>query len=447
MFTKVRLQNFRSFGEIEFNLLEKKNDAKRLAVVFGENGAGKSNLMSAFVMLSELLATLDMRDAYEDFLSQKAIFNNENIEKAYKQRILDRMRDMRAIIDDCRMVGSTKPILVEFDFLIGDNSGRYVIELGTEEIIHERLEYRLNKRRAVYFDCTKEKFMINPSIVKEKDLLSDIKASAKRFWGKHSLLAIITYEKKDKSHAYGEDNISDNFDDVIAEFTSISCYVKIGRRLFQSIYSPMRVMESPTSGSIPASLEGELAAAEAIFTSFFSAVNSDIKSAFYKVRRSENRLYYELYFRKLIAGEYRDIEFSRESTGNHQLIETLCYLLTACFGGVVILDEADSGIHDILFKKILQEILPSITGQLIMTTHNSVLMETEFAHSSTYILSEDENGNKNIRTVSDYEKRTFYANNIRNKYLNNEYGGIPAVASIDFINLTAKIEEYNSSNR
>ena len=31
------------------------------------------------------------------------------------------------------------------------------------------------------------------------------------------------------------------------------------------------------------------------------------------------------------------------------------YLLIACLGGNVVLDEADSGIHDLLFKKILQE--------------------------------------------------------------------------------------------
>jgi AAA15 family ATPase/GTPase len=108
----------------------------------------------------------------------------------------------------------------------------------------------------------------------------------------------------------------------------------------------------------------------------------------------------------------------------------------------VILDEADSGIHDILFKKILQDIRPYIRGQIIMTSHNTVLMESEFAHSATYFMDELENGKKVIRSVSDYEKRTFQANNIRSKYLNDEYGGMPSVKDINFEAVLQEVEKY-----
>ena len=51
MFTKIKLKNFRSFGEIEFDLTSKSGTPKNFAVIFGENGAGKSNLISAFGFL------------------------------------------------------------------------------------------------------------------------------------------------------------------------------------------------------------------------------------------------------------------------------------------------------------------------------------------------------------------------------------------------------------
>ena len=54
MFTKITLENFRSFDHIELDLTEKGNTAKHLAILYGENGAGKSNLMSAFVLLPEV---------------------------------------------------------------------------------------------------------------------------------------------------------------------------------------------------------------------------------------------------------------------------------------------------------------------------------------------------------------------------------------------------------
>ncbi len=137
-------------------------------------------------------------------------------------------------------------------------------------------------------------------------------------------------------------------------------------------------------------------------------------------------------FEKLVAGQNRHIEFSRESTGNHQILRVLCYLLTACFGGVVVIDEADSAVHDYLFKKVCDEISPFIDGQVIMTTHNTMLMESTFARNTTYILSEDHTGDKIVKAISDYDKRTYLNNNIRNKYLNNEYGGLPRVQPIDF---------------
>ena len=132
MFTKIRLHNFRSFGDIEFDLTKKNGEAKTLAVVFGENGAGKSNLMSAFVLLHELFSTMDVRDIYVELLAQKAIFTDENMESMMRQRIKSGMRDMQAIINDYRMVGCNEPITVEYEFCIDGNIGSYTISLGDE---------------------------------------------------------------------------------------------------------------------------------------------------------------------------------------------------------------------------------------------------------------------------------------------------------------------------
>ena len=92
-----------------------------------------------------------------------------------------------------------------------------------------------------------------------------------------------------------------------------------------------------------------------------------------------------------------------------------------------------------LFQKMLQEIHEHISGQVIMTTHNTMLMETDFARESTYILYEETAGHKIIRCVADYEKRTYINNNIRNKYLNKEYEGIPEIKEIDFERLINKM--------
>ena len=44
MFTRIHLQNFRSFGDITLDLTAKNSKPRHLAVIYGENGAGKSNI-------------------------------------------------------------------------------------------------------------------------------------------------------------------------------------------------------------------------------------------------------------------------------------------------------------------------------------------------------------------------------------------------------------------
>lgn len=444
MFTKIKLKNFRSFGEIEFDLSSKNGVPKNFAVIFGENGAGKSNLISSFVFLNEILSTMNIRDLYEELLSEQAIYIDENMENRRRQLLKAGLRDIQAIINDYKMVECNDPIDIEYEFQIDGNDGKYNISLGESEIIYEKLEYKLNKRRGVYFECSQNCININGAIIKDNAFLSDIKSSATRFWGKHSILAIIIHELVDKSKSYGFDNISENFNNVLDNLSTISCFLDIGMRRWERLYSDFDVFDSATSGNIDISKEKELDISEKVFSSVFSSINSDIKRVYYDRTYNNNAIRYKLFVEKMVAGQYRQISFSKESTGNHQLLQTLCYMLSAAQGNIVVLDEADSGIHDYLFLKVLQGIVPLIKGQLIMTTHNTMLMEADFSRNSTYILCEEENGCKKIKSISDFDKRTFASNNIRNKYLNNGYGGLPNVTDIDFKALIEELDIFNN---
>lgn len=439
MFSKLRFKNFRSFNTIELDLTHKNGEPKHLAVIYGENGTGKSNLMSGFVLLRELMETMNIRDIYQEILNNT--ISNDDMDKRMRQSIMYQMRDMKAIIDDYRMVSNSDPIIAEYEFMINGSKGIYRVEFGEDEIIYERLEYLLNHRRGTYFECIPGKIKLNNEIVKDKDLLADIKAAAKRYWGKHSILAIIMHELYDKSKSYASDNISTNLKEVIAEFNLVSCYIGIGNRRWDELNTPYDVFEKPIKGELAIEEEKQLDMAEFILSSFFSAINSDIRRATYIKTVLTDKIKYHLYFEKVIAGELRQIDFNRESTGNHQLVHILFFLLSACMGDVIVIDEADAGIHDVLFLKIVKEIASFVSGQIIMTTHNTMLMEADFAREATYILSEETSGYKQIRCVSAYEKRLYQNNNIRNKYLNNEYSGLPQINSIDFESLIGKINE------
>ena len=444
MFTKITLENFRSFDHIVFDLTEKGNVPKHLAVLYGENGAGKSNLMSAFVLLPELTRTMDVRDAYERLLTRDAIFQDEKMEKVMREQMRHSLRDMSAIIKDYRMIDCEDPIVAEYEFNINGNNGCYRVEFGQDEIVHERLEYVLNRRRGLYFDCCSDGILINDTVIQGtngKDFLVDVKETAKRYWGKHSLLAILLYEMKDKSNAFGRDNVTENFNTVLREFRGLSCAVSMGNKSWEGLSSKLQVLKRPLQGHLSLRRETELDYASDFFTQLFTSVDLSVRKIFYKKEFHDDEIYYKLIEEKYIAGNYRRIDFERESAGNCQLLNISCYLLTACMGGVVILDEAEANIHDLLFQKLLEEIRPILKGQVIMTTHNTMLMEASFAREATYILSVDPDNpsDKKIRCISDYRKRTYAANNIRNKYLNCEYGGVPELRQTEFQESIEKI--------
>lgn len=444
MFTKITLENFRSFDHIVFDLTEKGNVPKHLAVLYGENGAGKSNLMSAFVLLPELTRTMDVRDAYERLLTRDAIFQDEKMEKVMREQMRHSLRDMSAIIKAYRMIDCEDPIVAEYEFNINGNNGCYRVEFGQDEIVHERLEYVLNRRRGLYFDCSSDGILINDTVIQGtngKDFLVDVKETAKRYWGKHSLLAILLYEMKDKSNAFGRDNVTENFNTVLREFRGLSCAVSMGNKSWEGLSSKLQVLKRPLQGHLSLRRETELDYASDFFTQLFTSVDLSVRKIFYKKEFHDDEIYYKLIEEKYIAGNYRRIDFERESAGNCQLLNISCYLLTACMGGVVILDEAEANIHDLLFQKLLEEIRPILKGQVIMTTHNTMLMEASFAREATYILSVDPDNpsDKKIRCISDYRKRTYAANNIRNKYLNCEYGGVPELRQTEFQESIEKI--------
>ena len=57
------------------------------------------------------------------------------------------------------------------------------------------------------------------------------------------------------------------------------------------------------------------------------------------------------------------------------------------------------------------------------------------------MINENENGRVTARAISEYEKRTYVSNNIRNKYLKNHYEGVPKVSKIEFAPLIRVITD------
>ena len=96
------------------------------------------------------------------------------------------------------------------------------------------------------------------------------------------------------------------------------------------------------------------------------------------------------------------------------------------------IDELDSGIHDFLFSCVLKDLYYyKMKGQLIITTHNTTLLETKIKKDYIYLFNIDSNGKKILIPITEYE-REHPNTNFRKRYLKGLYGGIPMIDDIDF---------------
>lgn len=437
MFEYIRLKNFKSFGNIEFNLLDRKGTPKKFVLLYGENGIGKSNLASAFFMLSESLRTMDVRDIMQSLLSEEPDrLNDETFSRFFKMRY----KDLETLIHENKMVGSEENMLMEFGFRLNGKSGTYLLETNDSQIIHERLEYVLTKNKGLYLDITPEKATINPKIFLNRNAYQEIKFSCKKYWGKHSLLSILMHELDDKSDDYIKNQITDNFDTIMEFLSRMSCKVKFGSRQERGIIGlPQEIFGDFDEGTISKDEEILLDKTEEMLNIFFKSAYRDIEKVFFKRTINENDIHYQLMQTKRIAGKPRDIEFSMESTGTQSLLQLLPFMLVVVKGSTAIIDEFDTGVHDLLVKSLVQSLYKNLTGQLIMTTHSTLLMESEIPKECIYVVNELENGNKEIQCITHYDNKIHENTNIRNQYMHGTYNGIPEPSSIDFHNLLSTL--------
>lgn len=444
MFTYIKTRNYKSLGEFELNLINKKKQAKKLAIIYGENGAGKSNIATIFYTLADLLRTMSIRDILQDLLQERKEDKRPEeitIQEEFIEMVRAGFKDIETIINDNKTIDSMENMIIEFGFQLDGDNGNYIIEMNNSRIVREELNFIIEKNRGNYFKITDNEIKTNDKIFNNKSYQDELLEEIKKYWGKHSLLSILINDIQEKADGYVKKQVSNNFNRVISFLNGFCCKVKVGNRNERGkIGIKYKVFKNLYSGKIPLKDKENLIKTEELLNEFFTRLYSDVKEVYYKINENENNIEYKLFCKKLITNKIVNIDFKLESTGTQQLLDLIPYILEATEGNVVIIDEFDAGIHDLLASNLVMCINECIEGQLILTTHNTMLMESNIDKDSLYFLVVDNNGIKRALTINDYDDRVHPNNNLRNKYLKGVYGGIPYTMEINFQELIDILE-------
>ena len=449
MFTYVKFKNFKSLVDVELNL-KNKNKINKLNIIYGENGAGKSNIASAFYTLMEFNETMSAPRFIKSVLSKlnNEDDSNDNRENEKIKRLIEQLkdgyRDTQDIIKNVKTIASKENMSLEYGFRVNGFNGSYYIETDNDYIVHEKLYYKLEKNRGCYFEIYPEKniFKLNEKVFIDENYLEDIYKKIDEYWGKHTLISIINNDMENKTERYYDEKISENFKAVLQFLSYFSCTCKEGTRSERgSLNSDRRIMFNLKSGKMDFNddNEKELEEIEDILNSIFTGLYSDIKSVYYKKEIEDEKIYYQLYLKKLINNKILDINFNRESTGTMRILDILPAILQAIMGNVSIIDEFDSGIHDLMVRDILKEVNRNIEGQLILTTHNTLLLEEKEFLKNIYFIVIDGRGKKQILHIGDYDNRTHPNHNARDLYLKGMYQAVPNTGNFDLEEVKQKL--------
>lgn len=430
MFTKIHLENYKSLVNFDVNFEKSKTQTRHLMYIYGENGSGKTNFIDSFFTLNDFFITKSHKEIFEKILEHKPELEKENLKMSTIKLLLKNVED---IIKENKTISSTDNMVLEYHFKLKGKKGKYRLETDNQNIVFESLDYVLDKKIVNLFEISNFNKKINDKIFKMSNYKLEIKGLVEKFFGKHSLMAILVSEIGNNSEAYINNSFSKELKNIIDFFTSFSINSKkarIEKGKINITNKAFKEIKDLAKGKIKANDKEKLEKLEKTLNLFYTSLYSDIKEVFYKIDIEKDKLKYELYLKKLIYGKIIDIPFLEESSGTQALLDLLPFIISALEGKIVLIDEIDTGIHDILVTNLLLNI-KKIKGQLIVTTHNTLLLETEL-NKNAFVIKVDNEGKKELVAISDFEGRIHPNINVRKRYLRGDYYGIPQPIQLNY---------------
>lgn len=426
MISYVNLKNFISFGNVTFDFRDVNDGVKNFAAIYGENGSGKTNFIKSIQFLIMTLMS---------FTSVSSVTVGGNVIETEDELIGS--KDFSEIIKEVRTLECLENTEIEYGFNYNDHEGIYRLTFNNE-LVEEYLYYWTGKQRGVHFHIKKENesidIRLSPKLITNNKLKSEITARIERFWGKHTLLGIFKNQVARQNLSFTRKYYMKYLLDVL------NCFHKLNVITKNAFYSQSFIVSSLTDnllevehGVIKKTESEKLQQTKRIVKNILTQAYADIKNIDYDIiEKGDDFIEYHLVVEKMISGKVRRIPIALESSGTHQILNILTPLIGAIQGMTVFIDEADTGIHDLLFKNIVEAVYETFrlqkTGQLIITTHNTTLLET-LAPKNIYFIATDYLGNKESVCMDEFKLQK--TNNPRKLYLQGNFGGIPTMESID----------------
>lgn len=414
------VSNFRSFKdemrfttEIDYSKKEflqkntfdiKDNTYNKVSYILGANAAGKSNICRAIEELQgiiELTPKLVFNKGYSIHFNNYAVANTK-------------INDYFKFEDGYENVPTTFTIEV----IIDGTLYLYSFKTLNEIIIEEKL-YKKNKRTELILNRT------SPSLV-DVEVKSDL-AKVRHdldyigdYVGLHIQEKVLFLPLIAKSF----NPLAENILEAILSMEIIEMQkIKTPREFTEKSYNDERMkkyleiikLQEPTLKTID-------------IIKLDDDADDDEDNIKAEVCSAKFRAIYNVYKNNEIIGKRKFLVTRGMSKTLWGLLSVLPSIFNALeYGGVIIIDEVECGLHPNLAKTIVDlfydEEINVGNGQLICITHNPVLIEKEIRRDQVWLVHKEDHGESVLTRLSDKKVRP--NENYAQKYLQGIFGAVP----------------------
>ena len=421
MFSRLILDNFKSFTHFEFDLIQNKIEkkAKQMAIIYGENAIGKSSVIDAFNLLFKSSSSIIGLNYRKKFFGDEPFFNQFPINK-YGQAG-DYSVTAQEFISCYKKIGSIDDMSVEYEGFIKSGKFIYKLVFDSSSIVGEKLFINGD---LVFFIDRYGNPKLSDNDFFSVELKNKIAERFKMYSKSHSLLSCINSINMEINSSYFNKSTSDSLRQFILEVAKMRIS-KSDNEIPMMKDFVGKLLPSLVYGEYNDSMKERLELTKVALTMYFSSIYPHIYKVDYDISLIDGKRYYEIVFVEMTGLNESRVHYNLSSTGTKKLLQLFPVFYELVENdNIVLIDEIDSGINDVLLKDIFESLGEEIKGQLIVTTHNTLLLKS-VNKKYIYLLDRDENGNVISYSLDSFGRQIQEQTDIIGRYLKGLYGGVP----------------------
>lgn len=439
MLLRLAVENISSFKDaVEFNTFPSSKSHShenhkivcghtnilRLSAIYGANGAGKSNLLSALSLLKNLIIDGSLSNvSISDHLQFK-------FDHAYIQQ----------------------PSAIAVEFFTGEDALYYHIEFDRTRIHHEELLLSKKSSDVEVFRREEGKLSISQRFMVHQltDQFRDVVERMLRpdmpllsFFGKYYPMESATMqaaynwfaEKLEVVLPDATANAIPHMLDKMPEFAKLAnnTIAELNTGIM-NLKVKKEIVTEESAKEHPELLQSIVRAKQHPDQPQILVLNDET----FNIVAEDKVVYKKLLVsvHQTLNGQMIEMPLSAESDGTRRMIEYMpLFFAVNHQGKVFLVDEIERSMHPILIKDLVRKLSSSETtrGQLIFTTHESSLLDQSiFRPDEIWFAQKDVEQATQLYPLSDFNIHK--TANIENGYLAGRFGGIPFLSNLKDLN-------------